>query len=188
MGQAKPCVGIRLGAPRRLLISHQGRTGARTGAGRVGYGVGGQQAGQSRGIRGFSSRGTLCGIAGRPWRGKRERQAEQPDDAEQPQDQQAESRGRHEEAPCKRLSGCQNDSSKDSEERLTCQVVSKAAELSTIEYGSTPAQQYGEKLAKNARSEPGRIIHHIQKLYRLAVWERGLHNIVKRHICGKRVL
>jgi hypothetical protein len=64
MGQAKPCVGIRLGAPRRLLISRQGRTGTRTGAGRVGYGTDGQQAGQSRGVRGFSSRGTLDGAGG----------------------------------------------------------------------------------------------------------------------------
>jgi len=62
---------------------------------------------------------------------------EQPGDAERPQDQQAIDRGRHEEAPCKRWSGWQKDSSKESEERLTCQVVSEATELSIMEYEST---------------------------------------------------
>jgi hypothetical protein len=71
VGQAKPCVGMRLGAPQRLLISRQGRTGA----GMVEYGTDGQQAGQSRGVRGFSRRGTLGGTAGCPWRGRGERQA-----------------------------------------------------------------------------------------------------------------
>jgi hypothetical protein len=45
MEQAKPCVGILLGAPRRLVISRQGRTGTPTGAGRVGSGTDGQQPG-----------------------------------------------------------------------------------------------------------------------------------------------
>jgi hypothetical protein len=36
-----------------------------------------------------------------------------------------------------RWSGCQRNSSKDSHERQTCQVVTQGAELSTISYRST---------------------------------------------------
>jgi hypothetical protein len=51
LGQAKPAVGIRLGAPRRLFTSRQGRTGA--GAGLTPEEKR-RQRGQSSGVRGLS--------------------------------------------------------------------------------------------------------------------------------------
>ena len=72
-GQAKPSVSIRLGAPRRLFTSHQGRSGSDTvpppNEGREPR----RQAGQSSGVRGFSRRWSeLClallrGEEGRRW-------------------------------------------------------------------------------------------------------------------------
>jgi hypothetical protein len=120
MGQAKPCVGMRLGAPRRLLISRQGRTGA----GRVGSEAGGQQAGHESGCprfqqpRGFGRNrwAILARQVGTPG-------DDEPGDADQPQDQQGAGRGGHEGAPCMRLLGYQSDRSKDSEGRQTCQGV-----------------------------------------------------------------
>jgi hypothetical protein len=56
LGQAKPEVCIRLGAPRRLFTSRQGRTGKGAGS-PPDKGVGARrQAGQSRGVRGLRRR------------------------------------------------------------------------------------------------------------------------------------
>ena len=57
-GQANPSVGIRLGAPRRLFTSHQGRTGAGPAAGEAGEAR--RQAGQSCGQRGDAADGGAC--------------------------------------------------------------------------------------------------------------------------------
>src|SRR5215831_14797158 len=55
LGQAKPSVGIRLGAPRRLFTSRQGRTGTEAGST---PGEARRQTGQSSGVRGLSRRWT----------------------------------------------------------------------------------------------------------------------------------
>jgi hypothetical protein len=70
-GQAKPSVFTRFGAPRRLLTSRQGRTGACAGSPDDEAGEARRQAGQSPGVRGLSKRWSLvrlvapCEEAGR---------------------------------------------------------------------------------------------------------------------------
>src|SRR6516225_7790679 len=59
LGQAKPSVLMRLGAPLRLLTSRQGRTGAGTGPAPEEAVEARRQAGQSSGQRGFSTQGSL---------------------------------------------------------------------------------------------------------------------------------
>jgi IS605 OrfB family transposase len=54
LGQAKGCVAIRLGAPRRLFTSRHGRIGGRAGNPWVWHAACWQQAGQSSGVRGLS--------------------------------------------------------------------------------------------------------------------------------------
>src|SRR5690349_1584665 len=62
LGQAKPSVFTRLGAPRRLLSSRQGRRGGGGGAtAEVGSPLH-RQVGQSSGVRGLRSRGTRLGL------------------------------------------------------------------------------------------------------------------------------
>jgi hypothetical protein len=56
LGQAKPAMFTRLGAPRRLLTLRQGRTGADAGSTPDEPGEASRQAGQSRGERGLSRR------------------------------------------------------------------------------------------------------------------------------------
>jgi len=56
LGQAKPSVGIRFGAPRQLFTSHQGRTGAGTGPAPNQPVEACRQTGQSSGERGLSRR------------------------------------------------------------------------------------------------------------------------------------
>ena len=64
-GQAKPSVCIRLGAPRRLFTSHQGRTGA--GAGLTPEQER-RQMGQSSGVRGMRRRWTaVCNATAFEW-------------------------------------------------------------------------------------------------------------------------
>src|SRR5712692_515407 len=58
-GQANPSVFTRLGAPRRLFTSHQGRTGTGTGSPADEAGEASRQAGQSSGVRGLRSRWTV---------------------------------------------------------------------------------------------------------------------------------
>ncbi len=63
VGQAKPSVFPRLGAPRRLLTSHQGRTGVGAGL-TADEGVQERrQAGQSSGVRGLRRRWTVVRMA-----------------------------------------------------------------------------------------------------------------------------
>ena len=57
LGQAKPSVFTRLGAPRRLLTSRQGRTGADAGSTPDEAVEAGRQAEQSSGERGLSNGG-----------------------------------------------------------------------------------------------------------------------------------
>ena len=59
LGQAKPWVFIRFGALRRLLISHQGRTGRDAGSPTAEMGEERRQAGQSCGERGLRRRWTM---------------------------------------------------------------------------------------------------------------------------------
>ena len=63
LGQAKPSVFTRLGAPRRLLISHQGRTGADAGSTPDEAMEARRQAGQSSGERGLSRHWSLLRLA-----------------------------------------------------------------------------------------------------------------------------
>ena len=63
VGAANPSVSMRLGAPRRLLTSLQGRTGAGAGCALDEAGEASRQAGQSSGVRGFSRRGSLLRLA-----------------------------------------------------------------------------------------------------------------------------
>ncbi len=58
LGQAKPSVFTRFGAPRRLLTSRQGRTGGAAGSPPDERVEERRQAGQSRGERGLRSRWT----------------------------------------------------------------------------------------------------------------------------------
>src|SRR6266436_9637848 len=63
LGQAKPSVCIRLGAPRRLLTSRQGRTGAGAGSTPDEAVETRRQAGQSSGQRGLSRRWSVVRLA-----------------------------------------------------------------------------------------------------------------------------
>src|SRR5260221_171568 len=63
LGQAKPSVCIRLGAPRRLLTSRQGRTGAGAGSTPDEAGEARRQVGQSSGERGLSRRWSVVRLA-----------------------------------------------------------------------------------------------------------------------------
>ena len=56
LGQAKPCVAMRLGAPRRLLHARHGRIGGTEAVGVGGTALCRRQAGQSLRVRGLSSR------------------------------------------------------------------------------------------------------------------------------------
>jgi hypothetical protein len=58
IGQAKPSVFTRLGAPRRLFTSRQGGTGAGSSVPGDEWEAERQQAGQSRGVRGLRRRGS----------------------------------------------------------------------------------------------------------------------------------
>src|SRR5258708_12589905 len=62
LGQAKPWVFIRLGAPRRLLTSRQGRTGRGAGSTSDERVEERRQAGQSSGVGGLSRRWILVWI------------------------------------------------------------------------------------------------------------------------------
>jgi hypothetical protein len=69
-GQAKPWVFTRLGAPRQLFISLQGRTGAGAGPTTDEKVEERRQAGQSRGERGLRRRWTgVCLAAAVDWAG-----------------------------------------------------------------------------------------------------------------------
>jgi hypothetical protein len=63
LGQAKPSVFMRLGAPRRLFTSRQGRTGADAGPPADEAVEARRQAGQSSGERGFRSRWSVARLA-----------------------------------------------------------------------------------------------------------------------------
>src|SRR5207245_1762775 len=60
LGQAKPSVCIRFGAPRRLLISHQGRTGVAAGPAPNAEVEARRQAGQSSGSGASADGGACC--------------------------------------------------------------------------------------------------------------------------------
>src|SRR2546421_7848210 len=63
LGQAKPSVFTRLGAPRRLLTSRQGRTGRGAGSPPDEEVEARRQAGQSSGLRGLSRRWSVLRLA-----------------------------------------------------------------------------------------------------------------------------
>ena len=75
LGQAKPAVFTRLGAPRRLLTSRQGRTGAGTGPPPDEGGEARRQVGQSRGVRGLRRRWAIL-AAGNEVHGKSTQEGE----------------------------------------------------------------------------------------------------------------
>src|SRR5215470_11086943 len=75
LGQEKPAVCIRLGAPRRLFTSDQGRTGRGTGPPPNEGVEPRRQAGQSSGQRGFSRRWSVPHLA--PPRGEEGRRGSQ---------------------------------------------------------------------------------------------------------------
>ncbi len=62
LGQAKPEVRMRLGAPRRLFTSLQGRTGVGAGSTTDEAVEARRQAGQSSGVRGFRRRWSVLRI------------------------------------------------------------------------------------------------------------------------------